>query len=137
MANAQVYRGYIFSGVINLKKSDGSLPENLLPYVIPVGADVQVHLPQDTTLGVPLPVVLSTANALPSPLTGNEVTIVSASLGQISFTCPIAKSALMGVGKNLTVDVVVIKDPTTLPNPVNLDPFEKQKIIDVKDLDNL
>ena len=137
MANAEIYRGYIVQGIINLKQDDGTTPENILPYAIPVGAVVEIVFPQDTTLVTPLAVVLSSAVALPSPLSGNEVVIVNATQGQVSFTCPRTKSALMGVGKNLSVDVRVVKDPATIPTPVNVDFFEKAKIIDVKDPANL
>ncbi|MBL0233229.1 MAG: hypothetical protein IPQ08_06150 [Chitinophagaceae bacterium] len=137
MANPIVYRGYVFQGIINLKMDDGTSPQNVLPYVIPGGSVVKVLLPKDLTLLVPVQVVLSSDVALPSPLTGNEVTIVNAATGQISFTGIGAKSSLMGVGTNLEVDVLVIKDPSTLPNPVNVDAFRKQKTIDVADLGNV
>lgn len=136
MANPLVYRGYKFTGIINLKQDDGTSPDNILPYQIPSGAVVEIHLPQDTTNPTPTPVILSSATPLPSPLVGNEVTIVSMSLGQVSFTCIPTKSAILGVGKNLSVDVKVIKDPSTVPAPVDTELFEKQKTIDVKDADN-
>lgn len=136
MANPLVYRGYKFSGIINLKQDDGTSPDNVLPYVIPGGAVVKIHFPDDKTLTIPVPVTIDSATALPAPLVGNEVTIVNASLGQVSFVCPASKSALIAVGKNGSVDVEVIKDPSTLPTPVDVDFFEKQKTIDVKDSDN-
>lgn len=137
MANAQVFRGYLFTGIINLKQDDGTSPENLLPYVIPAGSRIDIIFPQDTTLPTPVAVVIDSATALPSPLVGNEVVIASYTLGQCTFTCPMSKSALLGVGKGLAVDVRVVKDPLTTPSPVNVDFFQKVKIIDVADPANL
>lgn len=136
MANPEIFRGFLFSGIINLKQDDGTSPDNVLPYVIPGGADIEIVLPQDSDLVTPVAVILSSATALPSPLTGNEVVIVNATLGQISFTCPMTKSALMGLGKNLAVDVRVVKDPP-FSTAVNVDFFQKVKVIDVSDPANL
>lgn len=136
MANPEVFRGFLFTGVINLKQDDGTSPDNVLPYVIPGGAAVEIILPQDSELVTPVAVVLSSATALPAPLVGNEVVVVNATLGQISFTCPMTKSALMGVGKNLAIDVRVVKDPP-YATAVNVDFFQKVKVIDVADPANL
>jgi hypothetical protein len=129
---ATVYRGYTFSGIINLKQDDGTAPENLLPYVIPVGSTVQVILPGESG-----PVILDSTVALPNPpFSANEVTIVNASLGQIAFTCTPDKSTLLAVGTKQAVDVVVIKDPATTPTPEDVDVFEKLKTIDIADIAN-
>lgn len=134
MTPALIYKGYVFSGSISLKMSDGTSPENIFPYPIQVGAEVRVVLPPADTL---VPVVLSTLTPLPSPFVGNEVTITDMTEGQITFTCPASKSLLMALGNNLSLDVIVINDPTTVPAPVEVYAFQKQKVLNIVELDNL
>ena len=124
MANPLIIRGQTFKGAVSLKQDDGCNPQNVFPYVLAATDVIEVHFPQDKDLAIPVPVILSTTNV-------GEITIVSLPLGQFTYVGAPAKSLLLGIGKNLSIDIKVTHLDTTV------DIFEEVKTIDVKDADNL
>ena len=99
MANPVAYRGYQFTGAITLRFDDGTSPQNLFPYIIPGGAVIEIVFPPENPAN---PVVVSSATALPNPpYSVNEVLVVNAALGQITFTCIGSKSGIMALGKKI------------------------------------
>lgn len=116
MSNPIIYKGQTFEGTISLKQDDGVDPDNIFPYPIQVGSVVEVLFPGTS---------LSTANS-------GEVTpdVDADTNGIFTFKGSPTKSALLTVGTNKSVDVRVTEPDGDVRS------FEKQKIIDIKALDN-
>lgn len=119
-----IIRGQTFQGAINLKQDDGVDTANVQPFVIQNTDVIEVFFPAATT-PTPPSVVLSSA-------VSGEVTIVNGPAGEFIYKGSPAKSLLLLVASNPSVDVRV----TQLSGDVFY--FEKQKAIkQIKDPDNL
>lgn len=93
-SKASFFRGDTLKFQINLFNKDPSSGIEYV-YIIPTGADIDVHLPGETAT-----VVLST-------LTPGEVTILDASKGQVSCVCSSTKSLLLKLGDNQAIDAII------------------------------
>ena len=103
MANLiTVFQGDILTGTVALRTIDQTNPDNQNPFPIPSGGYVEMYFP-----GTLSSVVISSQTTLPSPLTGQEIVVTDAALGDLSYTVVPAKTSLMKLGVAQAVDVIV------------------------------
>jgi hypothetical protein len=112
-----IFRGDTPSATINLYTLDPVSGLSVV-YSIPTGATITVQFPGDVST-----VTLSTAVI-------GEVTILNALQGQISFLMSAVKSALLKLGDNQTLDVVVSALDGTITTA------ERAKVIKILDRAN-
>lgn len=122
MAATKIKRGATIKGKINLRSKPDQNSASEFPYVIPVGAVIELKFPGETST-----VVLSTANA-------GEITVIDPDASQISFVMSAAKSALLEVNATAAVDCVVTDASIS---PENVDIFEQTKVFNIEDPANI
>lgn len=114
----KIFRGDTFRGTINLRQTDFIDPTKVNPFPIVALSVVVINFP-----GSSASVVLSTANA-------GEITIVDTDLSTITFVGAPAKSLMMALITNGSLDVIVT-DPSG-----NVTTFEIKKAVTIVDREN-
>lgn len=99
------FQNDVWTGTIALRVQDPVNPKKQDPYTLPSGPIIQINFP-----GIaPAPsVTISSATALPSPFTGNEVVVTGGTLTDVTFTVITSKTAIVKADTRAqTVDIIV------------------------------
>jgi len=97
------YIGDLLQGTMSLRMADPLNPAKQDAYMLPAGASISIYLP-----GATASVVLSSLTPLPIEFgIGNEITVVSATATDITFTMIPSKGQGIKVGTAQPVNAVV------------------------------
>ncbi len=120
MATSEIFaiRNDTIEGTVNLREIDPCDEDKENTYTIPSGATVEMRFPGESAT-----VSLTTG--------ASEVSIVNAAKGQVSFTMPPAKSALLKVGSKQTITLHVAYNAGA-----DRKTFQKKSILTVEDRAN-
>lgn len=116
-AKIDVFRGTTFKGTINLRSIDACNDKLYNTYPIPAGSTLEMRFK-----GTPSPITITDG--------AGEIIVLNASKGQLSFEVSAAKTALMDLGTDLGIDLLITEVGG------DIIPFEKLTVINVKDLVN-
>ena len=111
-------RGDTVAGTVNLREIDACDDDKENSYAIPSGAVIEIRFPGQTST-----VSITT--------TASEVTVVSASKGQLSFSMTPTKSALLKIGVRQTITLHV-----TYTSGADRKTFQKKNLLTVEDRAN-
>lgn len=121
------FRGDTIEMILQLRQLNQIIPQITDQFSLPLTYQIDVYLPNDPTLQPSGAVVASTLNV-------GEITVIDANLSTIKATFVPTKTANCLVTATAAVDVKVT-DLVVTPNKVTT--FEKVKVLQIKDRENL